>query len=190
MTKETFGYRVSLGSREYSVSGYHTLEDAILACYEMAYADGKWRPRELRKHWWQLWLPTRHTQLEEHFIREELKKPESDHEELSRLLKEVGDRLGEPVTPPFRIWLNPTYLTVHTSGPSPSSLEYWRASEVRELLLIAIKMCEDVTKLGHFSPTVDPVQWVQQLETYIRGIEHNFERFPPPPPPKDWDVKL
>jgi hypothetical protein len=37
----------------------------------------------------------------------------------------------------------------------------------REALQIASNTCNDVTALGRFSPSVDPVRWVEQLKAHI-----------------------
>jgi hypothetical protein len=37
----------------------------------------------------------------------------------------------------------------------------------REALQIASNTCNEVTTLGRFSPSVDPVRWVEQLKAHI-----------------------
>jgi hypothetical protein len=41
--------------------------------------------------------------------------------------------------------------------------------KTKDAILVAINSCKDVTTLGRFAPTVDPVRWVEQLQAHLEG---------------------
>ena len=44
-----------------------------------------------------------------------------------------------------------------------------RLTAAEAALSIAANTCADVTSIGRFSPIVDPVRWVEQLEAHLRA---------------------
>ena len=42
------------------------------------------------------------------------------------------------------------------------------ARAVRDAVTVVIHACTDVTRLGRFAPAVDPVRWVEELESHLR----------------------
>lgn len=54
------------------------------------------------------------------------------------------------------------------------SIEYVKGTRATaaaplDALRLAINSCKDVTKLGRFSPSVDPVRWVAQLQAHLES---------------------
>lgn len=43
------------------------------------------------------------------------------------------------------------------------------SARLREQIAIAFNTCRDVTELGRFSPTVNPVRWVEQLQKHLEA---------------------
>lgn len=44
---------------------------------------------------------------------------------------------------------------------------------LRESIEIAVNSCKDVTQLGRFSRSVDPVRWVEQLQAHLNMAAHS-----------------
>ena len=68
MSRTTYGVTRTFGETTYGCEGMSSREAALLNVYERAFNDGKGKPRQLREKWWQLWRPTKHNEIESHFV--------------------------------------------------------------------------------------------------------------------------
>ena len=66
--RTTYSCSRTFGNPTYSNSGFSSREEALENVYRRAYEAGDWKPRELRKYWWQFWLPTEHNEIEVLFV--------------------------------------------------------------------------------------------------------------------------
>lgn len=63
-----YGVTRTFGATTYGASGFSSHEAALLNVHYRAYENGDWRPRRLRKKWWQFWRPMEHNEIEKAFL--------------------------------------------------------------------------------------------------------------------------